>query len=85
MKNEKWICINAHDWKGSYEETIPVMYHGVDWQQCPICGAPVVPVCGSNQPINKKLQINTNSSFCQCGQVKHVGFDECIDCLDAHD
>ena len=22
------------------------------------------------------------SDFCKCGQVKHVGFDECCDCLD---
>ena len=21
------------------------------------------------------------SNFCKCGQVKHVGFDKCVDCL----
>ena len=55
MKNTKWICINAHDWKGTYSETIPVMHHGIDWQQCPICHAPEVPVCGSTGPSNTRM------------------------------
>ncbi len=24
------------------------------------------------------------SNFCECGQVKHVGFDLCVDCIDAN-
>lgn len=28
-------------------------------------------------------RINKQSNFCQCGQIKHVGFDKCADCLDS--
>ena len=37
-----WICTKCV-WKGKYEETMPVMYHGVDWQNCPSCKSPVIP------------------------------------------
>jgi hypothetical protein len=31
---------------------------------------------------NKQMHVDAKSNFCVCGQVKHVGFDECIDCID---
>lgn len=27
-------------------------------------------------------ELDDRGDFCKCGQVKHVGFDECIDCHD---
>jgi len=24
----------------------------------------------------------SESNFCRCGQVKHIGFNECIDCIE---
>lgn len=38
----KWICTKCA-WQGSEEETDPVMYRGVDWQNCPSCQAVAIP------------------------------------------
>lgn len=53
----EWICTSCV-WKGFYKETIPVMYHGIDWQNCPSCNAVAIPVpkeitCGCPEPHNK--------------------------------
>lgn len=38
----KWICTKCA-WQGPEEETDPVMYRGVDWQNCPSCRAVAIP------------------------------------------
>ncbi len=38
----KWICTKCV-WQGPEEETEPVMYRGVDWQNCPSCRAVAIP------------------------------------------
>lgn len=39
----EWICTSCK-WSGKYKDTIPVMYHGHDWQNCPLCNAVVIPM-----------------------------------------
>ena len=39
----KWICTQC-GWGGKYTDAAPVMYHGVDWQNCPSCGAVAIPI-----------------------------------------
>lgn len=28
----------------------------------------------------KELKKISKSDFCKCGQIKHVGYDQCVDC-----
>ena len=39
----EWICTKC-SWKGEYQDTMPVMYHGVDWQNCPSCKSVAIPI-----------------------------------------
>lgn len=32
-----------------------------------------------------ELNPNSRSDFCICGQIKHVGYDQCSDCLDVYE
>ena len=38
-----WMCTKCM-WKGKYKESMPVMYRGIDWQNCPSCGAVAIPI-----------------------------------------
>lgn len=40
---KNWICTKCH-WQGEYKKTMPVMYHAIDWQNCPACGAVAIPI-----------------------------------------
>lgn len=39
----EWICTSCM-WSGKYKDTIPVMYHGNDWQNCPSCNTVAIPM-----------------------------------------
>ena len=38
------------------------------------------PVCQTEYFLEEE---HKSTDFCKCGQVKHVGFDTCIDCIKA--
>lgn len=38
----EWICTKCN-WTGNYSQTLPVMYHGIDWQNCPSCNSVAIP------------------------------------------
>ena len=39
----EWICTKCA-WHGKYEDTMPVMYHAIDWQNCPSCNSVAIPI-----------------------------------------
>lgn len=45
-----WKCTRCA-WQGDYWSTMGVMYGGVDWQNCPNCGAVAIPTIGSTRAL----------------------------------
>lgn len=43
---DNWKCTQC-TWEGEGRHTAPVMYRGTDWQNCPSCNAPAIPLEGS--------------------------------------
>lgn len=45
VKARDWTCTRC-GWAGPYKDTAPVMYKGIDWQNCPSCGHVAIPGTG---------------------------------------
>ncbi|MCP4650414.1 MAG: hypothetical protein GY853_10095 [PVC group bacterium] len=58
-----WHCTEC-EWQGTYKQTKTVMYHGIDWQDCPSCDAPCLPrVC--EQLPNQEVKVR-QANICNC-------------------
>lgn len=53
LKDSDWYCTKCK-WNGTYDESYPVMFYGIDWQLCPSCKAIAIPACGSTIEIKEK-------------------------------